>query len=61
MTPRSSIRGCLCGFVVRSRADLCFMQNGMLDAFLEGNGLADATQILLYLAVAKLGEAPIAA
>ena len=35
------------------------MQNGMLDAFLAGNGLADATQVLLYLAVAKLGEAPI--
>uniref|UniRef100_A0A7S4NAN7 Uncharacterized protein n=1 Tax=Prymnesium polylepis TaxID=72548 RepID=A0A7S4NAN7_9EUKA len=31
----------------------------MLGAFLESKGLADATQVLLYLAVAKLGEAPI--
>merc|ERR1719217_257599 len=41
------------------REDLVFMQNGMLGAFLEKNGLADATQVLLYLAVSKLGEAPI--
>ena len=41
------------------RKDLVFMQNGMLGAFLEGQGLADNTQVLLYLAVAKLGEPPI--
>ena len=41
------------------RADLVFLQNGMLGDFLDGVGLADATQILLYLAVAKLGEKPI--
>ncbi len=41
------------------RQDLVFMQNGMLDAFLESKNLADATQVLLYLAVAKMGEAPI--
>ena len=34
------------------------MQNGMLGAFLEKNELADATQVLLYLAVAKFGEKP---
>ena len=34
------------------------MQNGMLGDFLAANGLADNTQVLLYLAVAKLGEAP---
>ena len=36
-----------------------FMQNGMLGKFLESNGLASNTQVLLYLAVAKLGEPPI--
>jgi len=41
------------------RKDLVFMQNGMLESFLADNSLADATQVLLYLAVAKLGEAPI--
>merc|ERR1719217_522446 len=40
------------------REDLVFMQNGMLGAFLEKNELADATQVLLYLAVAKFGEKP---
>lgn len=40
------------------RKDLVFMQNGMLGKFLEEKGLSDNTQVLLYLAVAKLGEAP---
>lgn len=40
------------------RKDLVFMQNGMLGDFLSASGLADNTQVLLYLAVAKLGEAP---
>lgn len=40
------------------RADLVFMQNGMLGGFLAGKGLSANTQALLYLAVAKLGEAP---
>ena len=41
------------------REDLVFMQNGMLGKFLDGVGLPDSTQVLLYLAVAKMGEAPI--
>eukprot|EP00427_Karlodinium_veneficum_P006855 CAMPEP_0169176114 /NCGR_PEP_ID=MMETSP1015-20121227/65656_1 /TAXON_ID=342587 /ORGANISM="Karlodinium micrum, Strain CCMP2283" /LENGTH=364 /DNA_ID=CAMNT_0009250517 /DNA_START=157 /DNA_END=1251 /DNA_ORIENTATION=+ len=40
------------------RKDLVFMQNGMLGKFLEEKGLSDNTQVLLYLAVAKLGEEP---
>lgn len=40
------------------RDDLCFLQNGMLGPFLASHGLEDATQVLVYLAVAKLGEAP---
>ena len=41
------------------REDLVFMQNGMLGKFLDSKGLSANTQILLYLAVAKLGEKPI--
>jgi hypothetical protein len=41
------------------RADLCFLQNGMLGKFLERKGLASNTQVLLYLAVSKMGEQPI--
>lgn len=40
------------------RKDLVFMQNGMLGPFLESRGLADNTQVLVYFAVAKKGEAP---
>jgi len=41
------------------RQDLVFLQNGMLGKFLDAQGLPDATQVLLYLAVSKLGEPPI--
>jgi len=41
------------------REDLVFMQNGMLLKFLAEQGLSANTQVLLYLAVAKLGESPI--
>lgn len=41
------------------RADLVFMQNGMLGTFLESKQLSDNTQVLLYLAVSKMGEKPI--
>lgn len=41
------------------RGDLVFMQNGMLSAFLAEKGLSSNTQVLLYLAVSKLGEKPI--
>ena len=40
------------------RKDLVFLQNGMLGDFLAAQGLPDASQVLVYLAVAKLGEAP---
>lgn len=40
------------------RGDLVFMQNGMLGPFLESYGLQDNTQVLVYFAVAKKGEAP---
>ena len=40
------------------REDLVFIQNGMLLPWLEAKGLGDATQVLVYFAVAKKGEAP---
>ena len=40
------------------RGDLVFMQNGMLQPYLDAKGLGDATQVLVYFAVAKLGEKP---
>ena len=41
------------------RADLCFLQNGVLDNFLSQQGLADNTQALLYLAVPTRGAPPV--
>lgn len=40
------------------RNDLVFIQNGMLQPWLDARGLGDNTQVLVYFAVAKKGEAP---
>jgi ketopantoate reductase len=40
------------------RSDLVFIQNGMLQPWLDARGLGDNTQVLVYFAVAKKGEAP---
>lgn len=40
------------------REDLVFMQNGMLQPFLDAEGLGKNTQTLIYFAVAALGEKP---
>ncbi|KAI8108034.1 hypothetical protein M9434_006065 [Picochlorum sp. BPE23] len=40
------------------REDLVFIQNGMLQPWLETKGLGENTQVLVYFAVAKKGEAP---
>jgi len=39
-------------------ADLVFLQNGVLQPWLEKQGLQNSTQMLAYFAVAKLGEDP---
>ncbi|OIW08885.1 hypothetical protein TanjilG_05860 [Lupinus angustifolius] len=39
--------------------DLVFIQNGMLEPWLQSKGLSDVNQVLAYFAVSKLGEAPI--
>jgi hypothetical protein len=41
------------------RKDLVFLQNGMLETYLDSKGLAKNTQCLIYFACAKLGEKPI--
>ncbi|CAI5462441.1 unnamed protein product [Closterium sp. Yama58-4] len=41
------------------REDLVFIQNGMLDPWLTSRGLQDATQVLVYFAVAKAGDPPL--
>ncbi len=58
-TRNDALKGIIDATPEHRRGDLVFMQNGMLGPFLEENGLADATQVLLYLAVSKMGEAPI--
>ena len=40
------------------REDLVFIQNGSIGPFLESKGLSDATQVLVYFAVAAKGESP---
>eukprot|EP00798_Chlamydomonas_sp_ICE-L_P013686 gene13686-19575_t len=41
------------------QSDLVFIQNGMLQPWLDSIGLGENTQVLVYFAVAKLGEKPI--
>ena len=43
---------------VERRKDLVFIQNGMLKPWLDAKGLEDNTQVLVYFAVAKLGDSP---
>ena len=40
------------------RADLVFVQNGMVESWLDSQGLSDASQALLYFAVSKVGAQP---
>jgi len=58
-TRNDDLAGVVAATPPERRQDLVFVQNGMLGEFLEELGLSDATQVLLYLAVAKLGEPPI--
>ncbi|KAK1422421.1 hypothetical protein QVD17_25526 [Tagetes erecta] len=39
--------------------DLVFFQNGMLEPWFESKGLSDASQVLAYMAVSKVGEPPV--
>ena len=57
-TRNDALAGVVAGVPEARRGDLVFTQNGMLQPWLDEVGLGDATQCLLYLAVAKLGEKP---
>ena len=57
-TRNDALEGIIAATPEHRRQDLCFLQNGMLGPFLDAQGLPDATQILMYVAVAKKGEAP---
>lgn len=41
------------------RADLVFIQNGMIQTFLEDKNLSNNTQALIYFAVANKGDSPV--
>ena len=43
----------------KRREDLVFLQNGILEPFLNEHGLHDNTQGLIYFAISKRGETPI--
>ncbi|BBN14828.1 hypothetical protein MPTK1_6g14820 [Marchantia polymorpha subsp. ruderalis] len=58
-TRNDSLAGIIDATPASRREDLVFIQNGMLEPFLESKGLASATQVLVYFAVAKAGDAPI--
>mmetsp|Transcript_24935 Transcript_24935/g.78971 ORF Transcript_24935/g.78971 Transcript_24935/m.78971 type:complete len:440 (-) Transcript_24935:367-1686(-) len=57
-TRNDSLQGIVDACPPERREDLVFLQNGMLDPWLQSIGLGAATQVLVYFAVAKLGEAP---
>lgn len=44
---------------VNRRKDLVFLQNGILTDYLQGKGLENNTQALIYFAISKKGEKPI--
>lgn len=57
-TRNDALEGIIDACPENRRKDLVFMQNGYLDDFLASKGLQDNTQVLLFVAVAALGEAP---
>jgi len=57
-TRNDALAGVVAATPDHRKGDLVFLQNGMLGDFLEEQGLQDASQVLVYLAVAKLGEKP---
>ena len=57
-TRNDSLDGIVDSVPADRRSDLVFLQNGMLEPWLQRRGLTDVTQVLIYFAVAKLGDAP---
>jgi len=57
-TRNDALQGVVDSVPVARREDLVFLQNGMLQPWLDARALGDNTQALIYFAVAKLGEKP---
>lgn len=57
-TRNDDLEGIVKATPVERREDLVFIQNGMLQSWLDSQGLGDNTQVLVYFAVAAKGEAP---
>ena len=55
-TRNDSLAGVIASTPPAQRRDLVFMQNGFLEPFLASQSLQDCTQVLVFFAVAKLGE-----
>eukprot|EP00898_Chlorokybus_atmophyticus_P008109 jgi/Chlat1/829/Chrsp104S01172 len=58
-TRNDDLEGVVSDTPVNRREDLVFLQNGMLEPWLQHKGLENNTQVLAYFAVAKKGEKPI--
>ncbi|KAL3157847.1 hypothetical protein ABBQ32_012261 [Trebouxia sp. C0010 RCD-2024] len=58
-TRNDDLQGVLDSTPKDRREDLVFIQNGMLQPWLDARGLGSNTQALVYFAVSKKGEAPI--
>lgn len=57
-TRNDALEGVVQNTPAERRQDLVFIQNGMLQPWLDKAGLGENTQVLVYFAVAKKGEAP---
>ena len=58
-TRNNDLAGVLAATPDHRRADLVFVQNGMLSTWLDERGLSQSTQALLYFAVSSVGAAPV--
>lgn len=58
-TRNDDLQGVLQWIPNERRADLIFVQNGMLQTWLIEQSLESVTQALLYIAVAKVGDEPV--
>jgi len=57
-TRNNDLQGVVDATPAERREDLVFIQNGMLQPWLDAAGLGDNTQVLVFFAVAKLGDKP---
>jgi hypothetical protein len=58
-TRNDALDGIIASCPEHRRQDLVFLQNGYLEGYLRDKGLADNTQVLLYLSVPSLGASAV--